>query len=463
MIDFYREKTRFFWFMLALGLHLAAAWFTLGFLHPDEQWQILTPLHLKLTGGHLDSLTWDFQYYIRPWFQIFLYYPFGKIFYLLETDPFTMDIGLRTLTSLFSFGSLAWLGYTLFKNESSQRKILWCQFLALSWFLPMLQARANSENFSAAFMFLSMGTLQQAQKSQNYFQAGLMAGLSFLIRYQMGIVALALFFWLALVKRTHFSSLAFFCLGIILCLPLGVIVDYWGYGEWTFSPWHYFYQNIILDKASQWGVMPWHFYFQKAFSKGIPPLSIVFLASFVLFLWRFPKHIISITTLSFLFVHAIIGHKEVRFLIFIYQLVPIFMSFFYHPQWWWKYFWAINGVALVISTFSPLTSYLTFQHWLYDNYPHPLVIKVEIEPNGKQLSLNPLYQRPQTRLMGVPDLKKAEGIILTSKIHQFKIMQIRPGCRLLRSHYPPWLLQDKYNFFSWNLRSSIWILWECPH
>ena len=462
MINFYRKKNLCFWFTTALALHLAAAWFTLGFLHPDEQWQILTPLHLKLMGGDLDSLTWDFQYRIRPWFQIFLYYPLGKIFYFLKAGPFTMDFGLRTLTSLFSFGALSWLGYILFKNESKQRQIVWCQFLALTWFLPMLQARANSENFSSAFMFLSIGALYNAQKSRTFLAAGLLSGLSFLVRYQMGVVALALFAWMFLSKpHRRLSHLSLFCLGVLLCLPLGVLVDYWGYGEWTLSPWHYFYQNIVLDKASQWGVMPWYFYFQAAFTKGIPPLSIAFLMGLVAFLLRFPRHIISIATLSFLLVHTIIGHKEMRFLIFVYQLTPIFMTFFYRPQRWWRYFWAINGVALIISTFSPLMSYLKFERWLYDHYPHPTEIHVELEPNRQQLRLNPLYKRPQTRLVGVSDLKKAQGLVLTGHIQQYRIMKVRQECRILHSHYPLGLLQEKYNFFAWNTRSSIWILWKC--
>ena len=461
MINFYCEKTHRFWFTTALALHLAAAWFTLGFLHPDEQWQILTPLHLKLVNGSLDSLTWDFQYRIRPWFQIFLYYPIGKIFYLLEAGPFSMDIGLRTLTSLLSFGALAWLGHILFKNESKQRQIVWCQFLALTWFLPMFQARASSENFSSAFMFLSIGTLYSAKKSRTFLTAGLLAGLSFLVRYQMGVVALALLAWMILSKLHRLSHLALFCLGVLLCLPLGILVDYWGYGEWTFSPWHYFYQNIVLDKASQWGVMPWYFYFKVAFTKGIPPISIPFLMGFIAFAWHFPRHIISIASLSFLLVHTIIGHKEMRFLIFIYQLTPIFMTFFYRPHWWWKYFWGINGMALIICTFNPLLSYLKFERWLYDNYPQPTVIHVEIEPNGKQLGLNPLYKRPQTHVVGVSDLKKTQGLVLTGHIQQYKVMNDRQECRILHSHYPPWLLQEKYNFFAWNTRSSIWILWKC--
>ena len=183
MIDFYLQKPLRLWFLLALGPHLAAAWFSLGFLHPDEQWQILTPLHLKLTGGSFDQLTWEFRHHIRPFFQIILYYP--------------------------------------------------------------------------------------------------------------------------------------------------------------------------------------------------------------------------------------------------------------------------------------LISYLTFQRWLHERYPHPVTYNVEIEPDGKRLSLNPLYQRPQTRVVGIPDLKSAEGFVLTSQIRQFKLMRVRKECRLLHSHYPSWILQEKYNLFSWNTRSSIWVPWEC--
>ena len=457
MIDFYRAKPHRFWFLTGLGLHLAVAWFSLGFLHPDGQYQIIAPLHLKLIGGALDSLTWDFQYQIRPWFQIFLYFPFAKILHIGGANPFEIDLYLRTLTSLFSFGALSWLGYVFFQDKAHEKKVRWCQFLALTWFLPMLQIRTSSENLSTAFMFLSMGILQQTQQRQAFFGAGLLAGFSFLVRYQMGVVALALLFWLALVRRQHLPELSLFSLGVLLCLPLGIVVDYWGYGEWTSSAWHYFYQNIVLDKASNWGVMPWYFYFAAVLEKGIPPVSLIFLGGFLLFVWRFPKHIATTAALSFLLVHTIIGHKEVRFLIFIYQMVPLFLAHTYRPQWWSPYFWGINCLALTISPFFPLSNH-TFQRWLYNQ---STTIHVEIESNGRHLTIPRPYKNPLTRLQPVPDLKNAYGWVLTSQIRQFRIMEMRNDCRLIRSHYPTLLLQEKYNFFKWNTRSSVWAMWEC--
>ena len=207
--------------------------------------------------------------------------------------------------------------------------------------------------------------------------------------------------------------------------------------------------------------MPWYFYFKIVLEKGIPPLSIVFLGGFIIFVWRYPKHIITTAALSFLLVHILVGHKEMRFLIFIYQMTPIFMIYIYRPQWWSKYFWGINCVALVITSFSPLTSYLSFQRWLYKRYPHAVTINVEKETNGRHLHLSPPYKHPLTRLQPVSELKNATGTVLTSKIRQFKTMRTRRNCRLIRSHYPAWLLQEKYNFFDWNTRSSIYVLWEC--
>jgi phosphatidylinositol glycan class B len=67
-------------------------------------------------------------------------------------------------------------------------------------------------------------------------------------------------------------------------LPLGVvtgilmvIVDYIGYGQWTFVPYNFFLFNVLEGKDKLYGVHPWHWYF----TQGFPVITATFLPFFM--------------------------------------------------------------------------------------------------------------------------------------------------------------------------------------
>ena len=469
MLSFYFEtQKKQGWFLTGLCLHLLAAWFSIGFLHPDEHYQVIVPLDLKLTGGDFQSLTWDFHSRIRSWFQIALYYPLGKLLYIFNASPFFVIFVLRLVTCLVSFFSLAYLGQVFLKEEDPRRQLLWCRLLALTWFLPVLQARTNSENLSAAFIFFAIGLLYKSSDYRNFLLSGILAGISFLVRYQMGIVALSLFIWQILIKRSKFKNSLLYCLGVLICLPLGVGLDYWGYGTLTLAPYNYFYHNIILDVASNWGVMPWHFYFTKILTNETALFALVGQVSILLFITKNPKHILVATIVPFVLTHCFIGHKEIRFLILVYLLSVLILTLTISPWKWsrWKRKTAvilvgINLLFLPIATFNPLISSIKFHQWIYERYPNNKTILVERRKDGTHLQLYKFYKRSSLTIRPIDNIEHAIGTLLTGQYSQFQRLRNRKSCRIEHTHYSLKWMDERFNYFNWLSRSSIWVLWEC--
>src|SRR5436190_3820598 len=66
------QMRRRLWWLIA-ALHLAAAFLSKGYHHPDEYFQILEFARHKLLDTSGDELAWEFGARIRPWLQPAIY------------------------------------------------------------------------------------------------------------------------------------------------------------------------------------------------------------------------------------------------------------------------------------------------------------------------------------------------------------------------------------------------------
>ncbi len=87
--------------------------------------------------------------------------------------------------------------------------------------------------------------------------AGLFLGLSFLFRYQNAFLALGIFLWLLVIEREKILDLLKLLAAGVVVLLLGILMDFWLYGEFTLSAWNYFYVNVVEDVASGYGTEAW--------------------------------------------------------------------------------------------------------------------------------------------------------------------------------------------------------------
>ena len=68
---------------------------------------------------------------------------------------------------------------------------------------------------------------------------------------------------------------------------------------------NYFNQNLVLDKVSSFGIEPWWWYIQQFIIQGVPPLSIIFIISLVIFITFKKRSSITWSLLPFLIFHFI--------------------------------------------------------------------------------------------------------------------------------------------------------------
>ena len=322
---------------LLLGVQLivtlVTAWSSVTFFHPDEHFQILEFLGLKLGFTEARELPWEFAAQIRPWLQPALYYVIAKPLLALGlTDRFTLAFVLRALSGLLAFAALRSLVRTSapwLQDVGTRRSSL--QFLTLAGFLPYLAVRTSSENLTASFFLLGFSVLMRERapeatgsttptEQRDALVAGVLFGLAFECRFQSAILIAGMLAWLVVISRARVRVVAAMLLGALLPVVAAAFIDHWGYGVWSFPPADYLRVNLFEGMAAQYGTKPFHGYLHITLPNIMAP--VVFLLNLgLLVCWlRRPRHVITWLTLPFIAVHSVLAHKEERFLFPIAQL-----------------------------------------------------------------------------------------------------------------------------------------------
>ena len=229
-----------------------------GYHQDDEFGRFIGWYLYKLGLIKEDSLAIDYSLQMRPWVQTMFYYiTLGPIIKLIGYKHFVIE-RITHVIHLFLF--LFCLCYFIRTLEISKgprmKRIIW--FCALLWFVPSMAIRHSAETGGLLFMMLaSYAWFQAEKKTNNYLLAGLLAGLSFYTRFNLSVYFV--FFVAAYLAYEVFTSnikiekYIGFAWGVLFSLTIGLIIDFWGYGELTFSPYNYFYHNLIKGMASSFG------------------------------------------------------------------------------------------------------------------------------------------------------------------------------------------------------------------
>ncbi len=326
---------RQFWTLTAMLIYTITAINSRGFYHFDEHFQILEFANSKITH-FTGNLPWEYNAQLRPWLQPWMTFVEIQFLELLQiTSPFIQSTFLRifssfiTLICVWRFTRILpiWFKERAWQNFS-------CAVSYLTCFLPMLHARASSENLSGSILLLS---LAHVAEGKNPFFIGLWGSMAFEFRYQSififaGIAAYYLFFKLRSAKEFLLLSL-----GSILPILMGLIFDSWGYGQLSFPAWNYFRVNLLEGKAAQFG-SEGPFYYFAILAQSIPPIGFLFVTSVVAAMIFLRKHLLAWSVLPFVLVHILISHKELRFLFPVaHQSLLLIIAFFYryrNSQFW---------------------------------------------------------------------------------------------------------------------------------
>jgi GPI mannosyltransferase 3 len=449
------RKSEAIYIVGAVFIFVITAIMSSGFLHPDEHYQVLELLNLKLPDRVINKsiFNWDYHQTIRSWMQPFIYY--------VVVYPFKSMDGffLATLIRLFN-GLLGAWGLFLFLStqHSNSKPIKNLLLLSLIWFVPFLLVRTNSESLSASLFMIGY----YHYIKERYPVGMLFWGLAFLIRYQMALLIAPIIVVDLLAKRVGFASMIKMVLVLVVILAGGLLVDFWGYGYWVNAPYNYFYQNLILNKASTFGTDPFYFYLLTPLLKGIPPISLFILYFGAIGLWRANNRSLVWGVAFFTLIHSIIPHKEVRFLTPIYLILAAYAIGYYQQNFHKKDILAltitVSMLVMIRTSLFPAHSRIS----LYKKAYGQKFTSIYVPTNSTKFEFSmPFYMNRKitTNFLDSNHLPNTYTL-LTSNFQEFQeIRQKKALCRLDYSQYPIWI--DKLNFFNWLERSSFHAIWSC--
>lgn len=485
-------------FLFSLGFHIVTAWFSGGFYQFDEHFQILEFLNWKIAGNDSQILPWEFKHKMRPGLQVYIYWSITKVMHLLGiTSPFIISFVLRLLSSIIGWLAIVKLTQISFKWFTNRKDQIVIATLSSSlWFIPYIHSRTSSENLCGSLFFLGVAImvskvkpiiknpLRQSVPDNHCLISGLLMGLAFMTRYQVGIMIFGLIIWvLFIAKLTPKSTLLIF-LGGFAGVFIGFVTDTWAYGEMVFTPWRYFYQNLIVGNSATFGDHPWWKYLYWL-ARELPPLSTILMV-LVLIAWaKFRSHLLTWTTLPIFFVHLFFQNKATRFLFPILPAIPILVYMGYSTIAYFlreKMQWIIkptlilclilNSLALLAVSLRPATRAYPFYKHMYENSAEYKKLHYAGEGPYEMLGL-PLnyYRHSDLELEKYTNWEQIKSKIISANGEKFLIFSRKFAlneklsisqeiqCEFKYSSVPQWLLN--FNINDWVSRSRIWSLYIC--
>lgn len=319
--------------LTAALLYLFVALQSSGYYHWDEHYQIVEFANFKMGNAAVEDLAWEYKAGIRPALQPAICFVIFKSLNILGiTNSYLLALSLRLVTA-----TLAIFAIHLFITQSKKtiKPELWPYFILLSfglWFLPFINVRFSAESWSGLFLLIGISLILSADLKATpgrLLLFSLFLGTAILFKYQTAIAVAGLLAWLACIEKLSFRKLIAITLCITSVLALGALVDSWLYGKYVFTLYNYFHVNLIEGVAAKYGTAPWYeiiIYIVKAPGMGIGSL----LLFAVLYLTiKKPKNVVIWAALPYLVVHAIISHKELRFLFPLANLCPFILVYAY--------------------------------------------------------------------------------------------------------------------------------------
>lgn len=460
--------------LIAALFYVLMAYLSKGYYHADEQFQIIEFAGYKL-GTHTGSeLTWEFDERMRSILQPFIFILITKIAHFFGTvDAYNIIFIARALTGILSVLCIHFfIGKIrpLILNPKFHFPFALASYFI--WFVPYLAVRYSSENLAALCLLVAIGlSINTSWNVRKSMLVGAILGLGFLFRFQLGFAIVGYFLWLVFIKKIEFKNLFAFCSGILLLIGFGSMLDSWFYGEWVFTPWNYFYQNIVSTTSPSFGNEPWDFFINK-FTRHTGPF-LNYLLSFVLligFIFE-RRNIIVWCVIPFILAHSLVLHKEFRFLFpLLYLLVPLFflalnqidgaLKNFSYKKWIYgalvSGFLVVNTIGLAAMTQkSADMGHIAITSYIHDHYGDQKINLIAVpfgnpyNPWGRPIKF---YQEKNMITTRIEDLCELNAdLIQEDAINLLVIRQIdgRKGvchenlnlqfCHFIKQSIPPWI------------------------
>lgn len=404
-------------FVLCFVVYGLTAVFSCGYYNPDEHYQVIEFAELKSGPKQSADPAWEYDVKIRSALQPGIAcLVFASLRGLGLDDPYMLAMALRfSSMGLALFAILAFVRSSL-PLVAPGYKHAYVLLSCFLWFLPFLNVRFSSENWSGLCFLLALAFLQPTGRltPTRSLLAGAFLGLSFLFRFQGAILTVGLLSWLLVIARPGRKHILLLLIGGALVLLAGIGIDTWFYGQPVYTPWNYFRVNLLEGAASSFGTSPLYFFVVTILESPFYPFGILLTISLLVMAIRSPKHYLVWTILPFLVLQSAIPHKEIRFLFPVINLVPLLVilacqEWALHPARSWLknvIFWplaALNVLFLVAMTFRPAgNTSKSITQYIRGHYPEcslNLIVTDISNPYMPYLGLNEsFYGRDNTRI-----------------------------------------------------------------
>lgn len=469
-------------YLAAATVFLVTAWFSTGYNHFDEHFQVLEFAGLKLGLTAAANLPWEYGVMMRPAIQpgiVFLLCKCADLFGF--TDPFGLAFLIRLLSAAFTFLAIH-LSIRLFAPGFRQPALLYAFVLIsfFTWFVPYNAARFSSETFAGRIILAGMAWffLSRGKGSLRYLLAGAVLGAAFITRYQTAFIAIGFGAWLVFINRAGLRRLAAFSGGFITVFLGGILIDRWFYGRWVLTSWNYYEQNMVLGKAAGFGTSPWWYYLEQTLVNAFPPLSILLILGVILYFIFFPRDWITWMFVPFLLAHFLIGHKEIRFLFPIIGFLPVMViraADRLLQQWNYamldnrgfrisvKVAWALNLFMVAILMFRPADDAMPLYRQLWTDYSGKArLCFTDDNPYHRARVDIHFYKRQGLSLDHFDSLNAIFPVPGLTTLLVTKKPLDRPidGFRAVTVYetYPAWVRH--FNINDWMARTSFWHVYE---
>ena len=314
---------------LSLGLFLLNSINSVHYYNTDEYYQIIEFAAFKQGKVHADDLAWEYQKKSRQAIQPFLCYVlFETLDAIHVTKPLHQLRALRMGMGIFTVFCIFVFVVSALKFFTPRYRPAFILFSFVFWAVPYYYVRFTSEAFSQSLFLLAFSILFSGKNNfWRTFFLGMVLGLAFFVRFQSAFGFTGLFFGLAIIHRFRLRDFVNCAIGSAVTMVWCVGIDAWFYGTWIFTPWNYFYQQIILNVANDFGVSPFTFYFKKLLLFSTPVYGIVFYTILAGLIYARRINAVYLVFISTFCILSFIGHKEFRFLVSILNFLPFLTIF----------------------------------------------------------------------------------------------------------------------------------------
>ena len=470
----------------ALAVMLVTAWFSVGFYHPDEHFQILEFANFKMGYSPASDLPWEFGARCRPALQPLLVVAVAKLMAPGgHADPFILAFLLRVVAALLTFMATVRFCATFIgelPTDKSRRNLVLLTFFL--WFVPYFGVRFTAETLSGDLMVLALtlllGTASKGSpKTAATLLAGLLLAVSVYLRLQVAFACAGLGLWALLLGRWPIRQWVLLLAGATVGLFIGLLADRWFYGAWVFTPYNYFDVNILKNVAAKFGVDPWWYYFVLFFNLGIPPISLLLMLLFFRGVLQQPRHVFTFICVAFFLGHFAVGHKEMRF------LLPVILPFLglvlkgsgEIPLKAWqqvtfnvllKISVVMNVAFLLFKMCTPAEEIVKYYQYINSECKHGQQSIVGLRKSPYMLDpVEVNFYKPANLIIKVAadsaDVPRVLNGLCHNSLYISHTLTLPPELARYNSgmvycQYPAWLL--RFNFNHWQERSYLWSVYR---